>query len=331
MSRLLQLLAILMVASVTGTAFGHEVRPGYLELRQTGMETWRVLWKVPALGEMRLSIHPRFPGTCTLVAEPVMLQAVGAHIERMTIECRSGLIGRAITIDGLAATMTDVLVRSVRSDESVQIARLTPTTPTFVFETSPGSLQVMKTYTGLGTEHILLGIDHLLFVLALLILVKGWRRLVVTVTAFTIAHSITLAAATFGLLGMPQAPVEVVIALSIVFVAVEIIRMREGRASLAHRHPWIIAFCFGLLHGLGFAGALKDIGLPEQSIPLALLFFNVGVEAGQLLFIAAVLGILHAFRHWLQKLPAWAWRVPVYAIGSAASYWMIERAVGFWV
>ena len=189
----------------------------------------------------------------------------------------------------------------------------------------------MQTYAGLGIEHILLGIDHLLFVFALPILVQGWRRLVATVTAFTIAHSITLATATFGLLRIPQAPVEVVIALSIVFVTVEIIRMHEGRDSLAQRQPWIVAFCFGLLHGLGFAGALRDIGLPEQSIPLALLFFNLGVEAGQLLFIGAVLGTLHAFRHWLQKSAPWAWRVPVYAIGTASSYWMIERVAGSWV
>jgi hydrogenase/urease accessory protein HupE len=331
MIRLLQLLAIVLAANLTGNAFGHEVRPGYLELRQTGVETWSVLWKVPALGEMRLSIRPSFPENCTLGSESVTLKAAGAYIERMTIECKGGLVGRAVAIDGLAATMTDVLVRSVRADKSVQIARLTSSAAAFVFEDAPASLQVVRTYTMLGVEHILLGVDHLLFVLALLLLVAGWKKVVVTITAFTVAHSITLAAATFGLLKVAQAPVEAVIALSILFVAVEIVNAREGRESLTIRRPWLIAFCFGLLHGLGFAGALRDLGLPEQSIPLALLFFNLGVEIGQLLFIAAVLGTLHASRHLLQKTPSWAWRVPVYAIGTAASYWTIERVAGFWV
>jgi len=330
MIRGLQLFAIVLAANLAGNAFGHEVRPGYLELRQTGMETWSVLWKVPALGEMRLSIRPRFPENCTLAAEPVTLQAGGAYIERMTIACKGGLVGRAVAIDGLAATMTDVLVRSVRADESVQIARLTPSAAAFVFQDAPASMQVARAYTMLGVEHILLGVDHLLFVLALLLLVAGWKRVVVTITAFTVAHSITLAAATFGLLKVAQAPTEAAIALSILFVAVEIVNAREGRESLTTRRPWLVAFCFGLLHGLGFAGALREVGLPESDIPLALLTFNVGVEIGQLLFIASVLTAMAVLRNSLQRLPVWAWRVPVYAIGTAASFWTIERVTGFW-
>lgn len=322
---------LLLAMTVASSAFGHEARPGYLELKQTGAETYSVLWKVPARGEMRLSIYPRFPENCQFIVEPIAFWIGDAYTERTTIACKGGLAGRTIAIDGLAATMTDVLVRSVQLDGSAGIARLTPSSAAFAFEAAPGPLQVARTYTMLGIYHILLGIDHLLFVLALLILVQGWRRLVVTITAFTIAHSITLAAATFGLLRVPQAPVEAVIALSILFVAVEIIRTREGKHSLAQRRPWIVAFCFGLLHGLGFAGALREIGLPEQSIPLALLFFNLGVEAGQLLFIAAVLGVLHAFRRRLRNAPSWAWRIPAYAIGTAASFWMIDRMAGFWI
>jgi hydrogenase/urease accessory protein HupE len=329
MIRLLQLLAIVLAANLTGNAFGHEVRPGYLELRQTGVETWSVLWKVPALGEMRLSIRPSFPENCALASEPVTLKAAGAYIERMTIECKGGLVGRAVAIDGLAATMTDVLVRSVRADGSVQVARLTPSAPAFVFEDAPASLQVVRTYTMLGVEHILLGVDHLLFVLALLLLVAGWKKVVVTITAFTVAHSITLAAATFGLLKVAQAPVEAVIALSILFVAVEIVNAREGRESLTIRRPWLIAFCFGLLHGLGFAGALRDLGLPEQSIPLALLFFNVGVEIGQLLFIGAVLVFIAMLRRLRVSWPAWTEMVSPYVIGSVAAFWSIQRVVSF--
>jgi hypothetical protein len=184
-------------------------------------------------------------------------------------------------------------------------------------------------------EHILLGFDHLLFVLALLLLVKGWRRLVATITGFTVAHSLTLAAATVGWVQVPQAPVEAVIALSIMFVAVEILHQRQGRTGIASRWPWVVAFGFGLLHGLGFAGALREIGLPDQAIPAALLSFNVGVEAGQLLFVAVVFLFLrlatHAMGRWesgsdrTARLPAAATPPVSYAIGILAGFWFVER------
>ena len=205
--------------------------------------------------------------------------------------------------------------------------------PRFVVTASPGAFEVAQTYTVLGIEHILTGFDHLLFVLALLILVQGTRRLVVTITAFTVAHSLTLFAATLGWLNVPGPPVEAVIALSIVFVAGEIVHARQGRPGLTQRRPWIVAFSFGLLHGLGFAGALAEVGLPPLSIPMALLFFNVGVEIGQLIFIAVVLGTLAVARRIVRRLkidvPSWWWRVPPYAIGGIASYWVIERAAAF--
>jgi hydrogenase/urease accessory protein HupE len=174
------------------------------------------------------------------------------------------------------------------------------------------------------------GIDHLLFVLALLILVTNTRTLIWTITAFTAAHSLTLAAATLGLVQVPQAPVEAVIALSIMFVASEIVHVSQGRPGLTQRRPWIVAFVFGLLHGFGFAGALNEIGLPEQSIPLALLLFNVGVELGQLGFIGAVLLTYAILNNYVHKLPQWANQIPAYLIGSVAAYWTIERTVGFW-
>ena len=182
----------------------------------------------------------------------------------------------------------------------------------------------------LGVEHILLGIDHLLFVLALLLVVKGWRKLIGTITAFTIAHSITLVLATLDLVHIPGPPVEAVIALSIVFVAAEIIRSRQGKPGLTERWPWVVAFTFGLLHGFGFAGALSEVGLPQTSIPIALLMFNVGVEAGQLLFVSAMLVVYLASSRIPIKVPEWGWRLPPYAIGSIAAFWMVERIVGFW-
>jgi hydrogenase/urease accessory protein HupE len=229
--------------------------------------------------------------------------------------------------------MTDVLVRVENLDSTTQVTRVTPSSPSFVVAVAPGALEVCRTYMVLGVEHILFGLDHLLFVLALLILVKGWRKLVGTITAFTIAHSITLAAATLGFVHVPGKPVEATIALSIVFVACEIVHQRQGRSGLTEMWPWVIAFSFGLLHGLGFAGALREVGLPQNAIPLALLFFNVGVEIGQLLFIAAVLSIL-AVARWLARRaaipqPGWVWRVAPYGIGGIAAFWMIHRIAAF--
>ena len=323
------IVALALFGFVAGVE-AHEVRPGYLSVRQTGAESFDVLWKVPARGDMRLSLRARLPENCRNQAPPSSYFGGGASTERRSVICPGGLTGRTITIDGLTGTMTDVLVRIERSDGTTQVTRLSPAEPSFVVEAVPSTIKVAGTYLSLGVEHILFGIDHLLFVLALLILVEGRRRLVGTITAFTVAHSLTLAAATLGFVHVPQAPVEAIIALSIVFVAGEIAHARGGRPGLTQRRPWIVAFTFGLLHGFGFAGALTEIGLPAQAIPLALLFFNVGVELGQVLFIAAVGVVLVAARRASLPQPAWAWRVPAYGIGSLATYWMIERVVGFW-
>ena len=208
-----------------------------------------------------------------------------------------------------------------------------PSQPWFELSAAPSKLHVAGAYLRLGIEHIWSGVDHLLFILALMILVKGTRRLVATVTAFTVAHSITLAAATLGFVHVQQKPVEACIALSIVFVASEIVHARQGWQGWTERWPWIVAFTFGLLHGFGFAGALNAVGLPQTAIPVALLFFNVGVEIGQLLFIAAILSIM-AFARWLIgraaiPQPAWAWRVAPYSIGGVAAFWMVQRIAAF--
>jgi len=333
MQRLLPMLALVLAATLPEIACAHEARPGYLELRQTGAETWSVLWKVPAQGEMRLSIYPRFPESCGLAGEPVAVQAGGAYTERTSIACKGGLAGHAIGIDGLSATMTDVLVHMEGPDATTQITRLTPSAPSFVVEAAPKAIEVARTYLVLGVEHILLGIDHLLFVLALLILVKGTRRLIWTVTAFTLAHSLTLAGATLGFVHVPGPPVEAAIALSIVFVAAEIVHSRQGMEGLTERFPWIVAFTFGLLHGFGFASALSEVGLPQTAIPVALLFFNVGVEIGQLLFIAFVFAVIALARQVMRRFgvsqPAWTWRLPPYAIGSVAAFWSIQRIAAF--
>ena len=328
------LLIFVLLATLAPGAFAHEVRPAYLELRQTESETYATLWKVPGLGDnLRLGLYVELPAACTNVTEPRASMANNAYTERWSVKCAGGLTGGTIRIAGLTATTTDVLVRLTRLDGTTQVTRLTPSAPSFIVEAVPRAMQVARTYLALGVEHILGGIDHLLFVLALLILVNGTRRLIATVTAFTVAHSLTLAGATLGFVHVPGPPVEAAIALSIVFVAAEIVHGRLGRAGLTERFPWIVAFTFGLLHGFGFASALNAVGLPQAAIPVALLFFNVGVEIGQLLFIASVFTAIALARQVTRRIgmsqPAWAWRVPPYVIGSVAMFWVIQRIAAF--
>ena len=214
-------------------------------------------------------------------------------------------------------------------DGSTQVTRVVPANPSFIVEVAPGNLAVAGTYLRLGIEHILLGVDHLLFVLALMMIVSSWRQLIGTISAFTVAHSITLAAATLGVVHVPAAPVEACIALSIVFVAAEIVHQRQGRPGLAARRPWVVAFAFGLLHGFGFAGALSEVGLPQAAIPLALLFFNLGVELGQLLFVVVVAAVLSVARRVPLERHRWAELLPPYAIGTTAMFWLMQRLIAF--
>ncbi len=320
----------LFAVGLSSLADAHEMRPGYLEIRESVPGTYEVLWKVPARGAVeRLGLYLRFADDVEVLTEPVGGFVGGAHVQRMRVRRAGGLTGTAVTIDGLDRTFTDVLLRLEHADGTEITQLLTPDAPSYVIEARPGFGRVAWTYFILGSEHILQGIDHLLFVLALLLIVGSWRRLAGTITAFTIAHSITLALAALGFVHVPGPPVEAIIALSIVFVAAEIIRGRQGRPGLTARWPWVVSFTFGLLHGFGFAGALSEIGLPQSSIPLALFTFNVGVEAGQLLFVAAVLAVYYVGRRVRVSAPEWAWRVPPYAIGGVAAFWMIERVAAF--
>jgi hydrogenase/urease accessory protein HupE len=324
------ILIVVLLATFAGSALAHEVRPAYLELRQTGPDTYDVLWKVPGLGEdMRLGLYVELPANCTNVTEPRAMMANNAYTERWTATCAGGLIGGTIHITGLRGTMTDALVRMERLDGITQVTRLTPSAPSFVVEAEPGATEVARTYIVLGIEHILTGIDHLLFVLALLIITRGGWKLVKTVTAFTLSHSLTLTAATLGFVHVPQRPVEAVIALSIVFVASEIVHMRNGARSITFSAPRLVAFSFGLIHGLGFAGGLSDAGLPAGHIPTALLFFSLGVETGHFLFIGAVLSLIALVRRVHIPFPRWTELVPPYAIGTIAMFWVIQRTLSF--
>ena len=325
---------LLLGISLALPAAADDFRPAYLQLRQVDATTYDVLWKLPALDESTtLKLRPQFPPGAQVITPPSSSYAAGTAVQRWRMQIDGGLTGKSIEFPNLAATRIDVLVRVERSDGTSQVGRVLPLAPSFLVTASPGAFEVAQTYTVLGIEHILAGLDHLLFVLALLLLVQGTRRLIATITAFTVAHSLTLFAATLGWLNVPGPPVEAVIALSIVFLAGEIVHARQGRPGLTQRRPWIVAFSFGLLHGLGFAGALAEVGLPPLSIPTALLFFNVGVEIGQLIFIAVVLGAINIGRHIARRLkfeaPSWWWRVPPYAIGGIASFWLVQRVAAF--
>ena len=321
---------IVFFAMLISGAFAHEIRPAYLELRQTGAETYDVLWKVPGRGEnLRLGIYVEFPTDVINVTETRGAMLNNALTERWTVKRPGGLTGGMIRIAGLSETTTDVLVRLERLDGTSQVTRLVPAAPMFVVEAAPKALEVAKTYTFLGIEHILTGVDHLLFVLALLILTGGGWKLVKTITAFTVSHSLTLTAATLGWVHIPPPPVEAVIALSIVFVAAEIVHQKRGISGITARAPWIVAFSFGLIHGLGFAGGLSDAGLPTGHIPTALAFFSLGVETGHFLFIGAMLAILIPIRRSRISIPRWVEFAPPYAIGCAATFWFIQRIAAF--
>ena len=320
---------IVMVAG--GARLGADVfRPAYLELRQTDADTFDVLWKVPSQGEtMRLAIHVVFPDGTIAVSEPRGRYAVDGFVERWTVRRQGGLAGGTIRIDGLPGSVTDVLARVERLDGTSQVESLPPGRATFVVEPPLGLAQTARTYLVLGVEHILGGIDHLLFVLSLLLIVRGFRRIAITITAFTLAHSLTLAAATLGVVHVPGPPVEAAIALSIVFVAAEVVRGLRGSPGLTARAPWLVAFVFGLLHGFGFAGALAEVGLPQRAIPVALFTFNVGVELGQLLFVAGVVAAVALCSRLTARVPRWGAWVPPYAIGVVAMFWVAERVTSF--
>jgi hydrogenase/urease accessory protein HupE len=330
MRRSLFLLTLMLVGAFPRTMSAHEVRPAYLQLHQTGADTYDVLWKVPAVGDnMRLSLYVQLPQTCSNLKQPRGIFANNAYTEQWSIECQAGLAGSTVRIEGLNATLTDVLVRVERLDGSSQVTRVISSSPSFVVEAMPRRFEVARTYLVLGIEHILTGVDHLLFVSGLLLLVSGVRRLLLTVSAFTLSHTVTLTLATLGFVHVPPAPVEAVIALSILFVAWEVLRKDTSPNGLAQRKPWLVAFSFGLLHGLGFAGGLSAAGLPASHIPLALGFFSAGVEVGHFSFVGAALLTIWALRRWTSRLPSWSWRIAPYAIGSCASFWLIERLAAF--
>ena len=318
-------------------SFAHEMRPAYLELHEVKPGEFSVLWKTPMLGDMRLSLAPEFSGDAKPATPVTTRTPPGAAVQTWTLRAPA-LRGQMLRIRGLNSTMTDALVRCEFADGTTWMQRLSPAQPSALIPARQSAWAVAGVYMKLGIQHILSGIDHLLFILALLFITGGGWKLVKTVTAFTLSHSITLTLASLGYVHIPQRPVEAVIALSIVFVASEILHTRAGRPGLTVRAPWVVAFTFGLMHGLGFAGGLREAGLPVGHIPTALLFFSVGVETGHFLFVGAVLSLLALGRQTVSSLGLGArltphasrlGLIPPYAIGGLAMFWVIQRIAAF--
>ena len=323
------LVALLLAAAFTAPpARAHEARPGYLEIKETAPGQFSVLWRTPVLAGMRLPVLLRLPDDVKNLKEPAVQELTDSLVERRWIDAGpNGLAGKRIDFAGLQFTITDVLVRVELLDGRKWTTIARPSQPWVAMAASQSRWEAMGTYIVQGIHHILLGVDHLLFVLGLLLIVKDRWMLVKTVSAFTVAHSITLAIATLGYASVPAAPLNAAIALSILFLGAEIVRSWRGGTSLSIRQPWVVAFAFGLLHGFGFASGLTAMGLPRAEIPLALLCFNAGVEAGQLLFVAMVLLLERAFRVLEVRWPRVIEALPAYTIGSLGAYWTIQRVV----
>lgn len=315
----LQLLAFcaavfaLMSVLCATKALAHEPTLAVLELYDQGKGRYLGAWKMPPTD---ITLKPIFPPHCAWIQPELNCGA-------------RGLVGR-LSFDGLGSKQSATMIRVVSANGDVQTYMVSAANPYVTVATEPGTNlavwgELASTYINLGVDHILLGVDHLLFVLGLIWLVRGRWMLVKTITAFTVAHSISLAAATFGLIGVPTAPLNAAIALSIVFVGVEIVKLNRGEIGLTARYPWVVAFSFGLLHGMGFATALINLGIPKSTLPPALLFFNVGVEIGQLIFVLLVLALMWAHRRLQATLPRWSASVPAYAIGTIATFWFLTR------
>jgi hydrogenase/urease accessory protein HupE len=306
-------------------AHADELRPGYIEFSQSDAQNWRLVWKAPMRGGVTPATQPVLPAGCAVVGQPVRAAAALAVVTTADVQCAGGVAGKSIGLSSFSASQTDVLVRVAPLGRPVQAMRLTADAPMAVIQAKPDRLQVAKTYFLTGIDHIVFGYDHLLFVVALVLLLSGLWNVAKAVTAFTVAHSLTLIGTTLGFLGLPQRPVESVIALSILFLAVEIVKRNPDQPRLSERIPWLVAFGFGLLHGFGFAGALSEIGLPESDVPTALLTFNLGVEAGQLAIVLATAGVLAVLRRFAVAAAPVGIRTATYGIGIISAYWFIER------
>lgn len=328
------LLPVVILLGGAAPAQAHALQPAYLNILERTHGQFEVSWKVPFASEgsvVPLGEEPEFPPVCEDLTPQATYPSPAAVLKRWTISCGdAGLYGQTVRILGLDLALNDVLFRLETAEEETYSAVLRAGNSSYAVPAPGTRPQIAWSYLRLGIKHILTGYDHLLFVLGLVLIVKRRWVLVKTITAFTVAHSITLGAATLGVVTVSQTPTEAVIALSILFLAGELAHSRWGKPGLTERYPWLVALTFGLLHGLGFAGALTEVGLPHADIPLALLLFNLGVEIGQLSFVMVVLAGIALLKRLRSQWPGWTGWVAPYAIGSLAAFWCIERVAAFW-
>jgi hydrogenase/urease accessory protein HupE len=335
-----RLFVALIFVLAAATAQAHDARPNYVQVTETEPNTFSVMWKVPASMPGGALPYPTLPEGCIAERQPAWQLTGADYLGQQVFRCDEGLSGRRVGIEFPAinpSLSTLYKIKLANGEEHLRI--LKPSQTEWTVPDAEDRFAVATEYTWLGIQHIWIGIDHLLFVACLLFIARTPRRLLITITGFTVAHSITLALSALDLVRIPTPPVEAMIALSVVFMAWEIAKGNQD--SLTHRFPVAVAASFGLLHGFGFAAVLRDIGLPQTELPTALLFFNVGVEIGQVLFVlalvAAFLVLRPAFVRLLRSVQdndvQWSsLTVPAsYLIGSVASMWMIERVAGFWV
>ena len=322
------LLLLILTGALSTITFAHESQPGLLELRQISEIRYEVTWRAPIYYGKPHPAQLQLPEEWKTVGEPTVRQLRDSELFKTIVDIEEGFINDSIIrFPGLEKTITDVFVRISRLDgiETSQVVQ--PTKPFAELRGKRPWYVSSGEFLTLGFHHILMGIDHLLFVLGLLIIVSGRRMLLKTITAFTVAHSITLAIATLGYAAIPAPPLNATIALSILFLGPEIVRVWRGETSFTIRHPWVVAFGFGLLHGFGFATGLSTVGMPTTEIPLALLMFNIGVEFGQLIFVLMILLIAKSLKILEFRWPRWVDYLPGYAIGSLGAYWTIQRTV----
>ena len=331
----LTLLLVIFSLIWSQTASAHESQPGSLEMRQLGSDRWEITWRAPIYYGKPHPARLQLPEDWQTIGKPTQRRRADAIIFHRVISTGGkSTDGEIIRFPGLETTITDVFIRMTRLDGSVMTVVARPTKPWAELRGKRPWHATAGEYIGTGFHHILLGVDHLLFVLGLLLIVRGRMMLLKTITSFTLAHSITLAIATLGYASAPLPPLNAAIALSILFLGPEIVRSRRGETSLTIRFPWVVAFAFGLLHGFGFASGLSTTGMPRAELPWALLWFNVGVEIGQLVFVFLALALVWAFKILEICWPRWALTVPGYTVGSLGAYWTIQRTVillgGLW-
>ena len=316
-----------IVLARPATIAAHPLAPAVLEIHEGAAGRLEVGWKTPLVRARGAELLPVLPARCQPAGPRTVAEEGGGVWTRWAVECGApGLVGERIGVTGPGSLALGAIVRVTLADGRLVQGVLSPTRPYLIVPPHPHALDVARDYARLGVAHILSGPDHLLFVFGLILLAGTTRRLLGTVSAFTLGHSVTLSLAALGLIDVPGPLIEVAIATSVLALAVELAR-NPAAPSAMRRHPWTMAAGFGLLHGLGFATALRDAGLPSGEIPLALFSFNVGIEAGQLLFVLAVLGLGRATARLLARTPAWAGHASVYAMGSLAGYWWLERAL----